>query len=177
MYLKRIFMMLIVAVTATATTARVNAQSADAKASPQTGEATATTPSPLGTWEVTATFPDGFRVKSLLTLAPGADPNVGSAFSTSNIDFTFPVPCTNQQGVWSRPDGGSHVDLTFKGFCYNTSFEPFGTLKFRESITLGPRGNGFTGQVHVELTRLDGSTEFAADATVRAVRMAVEPLP
>jgi hypothetical protein len=179
MYLKRIFVMLSVAACVTAMAARINAQTnvTDAPLSPQTSEAASALVSPLGTWEVTATFPDGFKTKGLITFAPGADSNTGSVLSTADIDFTFPVPCANQQGVWARPGGGTHVDLTYKGFCYNSSFEPFGTLKIQQSITLGTRGNGFTGRAHVELKRFDGSTEFTADATLRAVRMAVEPLP
>jgi hypothetical protein len=177
MYLKRIFAALIVIVAAATMNANVNAQSSDASVAPKETPSAAVPKDILGTWEVTTTFPDGFRSKSLLTFAPGATASTGSLFSTSDIDFTAPIPCANQQGVWSNSDG-LNFDLTFKGFCYNAQdFSPFGTLKIRGRITLGSLGKGFTGKVFVVLMKYDGTVDFSSDATVRAVRMAVEPLP
>ena len=175
MYLKRIFAALIVAIAAM--TVNVNAQSSEAAAGSKEAPAAAVPSDILGTWEVTTTFSDGFKSKSLLTFAPGATSSTGSLFSTSDIDFTAPVPCANQQGVWSNSDG-LNFDLTFKGFCYNAQdFSPFGTVKIRGRITLGSLGKGFSGKVFVVLMRNDGTVEFSDNATVRAVRMAVEPLP
>jgi hypothetical protein len=176
MYAKRILVMLIVTIAMGAMTARVNAQSAEKSAGAQSSESTAVTPSVLGTWEVTTTFPDGFRSKSIQTFAPGATSDMGSVFSTADIDLVPPVPCANQQGVYSVGEG-LDIHTTFKGFCYNANFEPFGRLKIQQNITLGRLGNGFTGRAHVQIMRNDGSIEFETDATMRAVRMMVEPLP
>jgi hypothetical protein len=174
MYAKRILMMLMVTIAMGAMTARVNAQSTEKTGGAQSSEAGQ--PSPLGTWRVVTTFPDGFRSNSLETFAPGATADAGVVFSTSDIDLTPPVPCANQQGVYSLGTGlGVHT--TFEGFCYNSNSEPFGRLKIQQTITLGRLGKGFAGKAHVQIIRNDGSIEFETDVTMHGMRMNVEPLP
>lgn len=115
-----------------------------------------------------------FFEKERYTFTSGQAANDGSVIFSNEVDAI--PPCGTDQGVWAKT-GPRTYTLTHGAFCFDPSTETSYTLKWREVITLGPRGNGFTGRGFVEVFDSDGSLLFSAPYTLRGTRMQAETPP
>jgi hypothetical protein len=164
MSMKRIFVMLIVILAVAvallaATLTEVRAQS--------------TEPVLDGTFDAIL-MSGSFREKERYTFASGQTADDGSVIFSNEVDAI--PPCGTDQGVWAKTGPRTYV-LTHGAFCFDPSSETSSTLKWREVITLGPRGNGFTGRGFLEVFDSDGNLLFSAPYTLRGTRMQAETPP
>lgn len=160
MNLRRIFSALAIAVALLASTlTEVRAQTTEPKLD--------------GTFNAILTT-GSFREKERYTFASGQDADNGSVIFSNEVDAI--PPCGTDQGVWART-GPRAYTLTHGAFCFDPSSETSYTLKWREVITLGPRGNTFTGRGFIEVFDSDRNLLFSASYTLRGTRMQVEAPP
>lgn len=172
-------MTLAVVIVTASMAARVSAQSTDVPAKSPPSETATLTPTILGSWDVTITFPDGSTTKSIFTFAPGTTTDTGTVIDIAGGDLSGETPrplCSARQGVFALT-GEREFATTEKGFCYDASFALAGTIKMRNKITLGTRGAAFVGEGRAVFARSDGGFFNLFTYSLRGVRIAVEPLP
>ena len=136
-------------------------------------EAPSTEPKLDGTFDAVLSS-GNFHEKERYTFAAGQSTDDGSLIFSNEVDAI--PPCTTDHGVWART-GPRTYTLTHGAFCSDFANNMFYTLKWREAITLGTRGNGFTGRGLVEIFDPAGMLLFSAPYTLRAVRMQAEAPP
>jgi hypothetical protein len=160
MYLRGIFSAVVIALALlTATVTEVRAQTTEPKLD--------------GTFDAILTS-GSFREKERYTFTSGQAADDGSVIFSNEVDAI--PPCGTDQGVWAKTGPRTYA-LTHGAFCFDPSTETSYTLKFREVITLGPRGNGFTGRGFLEVFDSGGNLLFSAPYTLRGTRMQVENPP
>jgi hypothetical protein len=136
-------------------------------------QATSTEPKLDGTFDAVLSS-GNFHEKERYTFAAGQSTDDGSLIFSNEVDAI--PPCTTDHGVWART-GPRTYTLTHGAFCSDFANNMFYTLKWREAITLGPRGNGFAGRGLVEIFDPSGMLLFSAPYTVRGTRMQAEAPP
>jgi hypothetical protein len=136
-------------------------------------KAQTTEPKLDGTFDAILTS-GSFREKERYTFASGQAADDGSVIFSNEVDAI--PPCGTDQGVWAKTAPRTYA-LTHGAFCFDPSTETSYALKFREVITLGSRGNGFTGRGFLEVFDSDGNLLFSAPYTLRGTRMQVENPP
>ena len=118
----------------------------------------------VGSWVVTAQFPDGFSAVNFSTIMPG-----GVMLNTADDASTG-------HGAWERTGEGTYA-ITF----VHPDFDDDGALEGRSTVrgtlTLGPDGDTFTSPFAVEVTDLAGTVLFSDTGTAEGERIGVEPPP
>ena len=151
MCLRRIFSALAVIVAMATTWTVVKAQSTDLN----------------GTWDAVLSSGSSPREKERYTFTPGRTSDDGGVIFSNEEESPG---CTTDQGVWERTDTRTFI-LTHGAFCDGDT-----TVKWREEITLGPRGEGFSGRGVEERSDALG-TFFIRIYTLRGTRMHSEAPP
>jgi hypothetical protein len=174
-----IFLTLAVVLMTASMGARDSAQSTEVTVESPSTETATLPPTILGSWDVTMIFSDGSTTKSIFTFAPGTTADAGTVIDIAAGDLSGDTPrplCSARQGVFELT-GEREFATTEKGFCYNASFAWEGTIKMRNKITLGSRGEAIVGEGRAVFTRSDGGFFSLTTYRLRGVRIAVEPLP
>ena len=110
----------------------------------------------LGCWELTLTFSDGSHATSMLSVFPGRGDGEGTIIHAAEASLLLPNPTTPEQGVWQH-NGGLQFIASYKGFAVDEKFQtPFGTVGFRNAITLNSDMESFTGKAKFEV--IEGAT-------------------
>lgn len=111
----------------------------------------------VGCWDLTLTFSDGSSVTSMLTVFPGRADGEGTVIHAAEATLLLPNPTTPEQGAWQH-NGGLQFIASYKGFAVDDKFQaPFGTVGFRQVITMNPGQESFTGVAKFEVT--EGATK------------------
>jgi hypothetical protein len=123
----------------------------------------------IGTWNVTLTFGDGFQVKSILQVMPGAAEGLGSVLHASEFSLTLPNPTLPEQGAWEHVVGTQFI-ASYYGFAFTEQFAPFGKIGFRHAITMDSGQESFTGRAIIEGFDASGQLLFSDTCQTRGVR-------
>lgn len=122
----------------------------------------------LGCWELTLTFSDGSHATSMLSVFPGRGDGEGTVIHAAEASLLLPNPTTPEQGVWQN-NGGLQFIASYKGFAVDDKFQvPFGTVGFRQAITMNSDMESFTGKAKFEVTEAATGTVVFSD-TVQVV--------
>ncbi len=113
----------------------------------------------VGCWDLELTFSDGSKAKSTLSVFPGRGDGEGTVLHSAEASLLLPNPTTPEQGAWSH-NGGLQFIASYKGFAVDDKFQvPFGTIGFRQAITMNSNLESFTGQAKFEV--IEGATGMA----------------
>lgn len=159
MYIKRIFIALIITVVTTLT------------ALAQTGNTPAWT-SPTGSWEGVVTNvgggPPPFRVLMNFTSDGGF---TGSGDGDNSVG-------SPQYGVWQRVgDKNSRTyAVTFRQLFYNPDSSSAGSARMQQTVILNDAGDSWSGPFVVRIYAPDGTLVFTGNGTATATRIVSEPL-
>lgn len=110
----------------------------------------------IGGWDLELSFSDGSKVKSALSVFPGRGDGEGTVLHAAEASLLLPNPTTSEQGAW-RHNGGLQFVASYKGFAVDDKFQaPFGTVGFRQVITMDSGQESFTGVARLEV--IEGAT-------------------
>lgn len=110
----------------------------------------------VGCWDLELAFSDGSKAHSMLSIFPGRGDGEGTVLHAAEASLLLPNPTTPEQGAWSH-NGGLQFIASYKGFAVDDKFQaPFGTIGFRQAITMNPNQESFTGTAKFEV--IEGAT-------------------
>lgn len=122
----------------------------------------------VGCWDLELSFSDGSKVKSTLSVFPGRGDGEGTVLHSAEASLLLPNPTTPEQGAW-RHNGGLQFVASYKGFAVDDKFQaPFGTVGFRQAITMNSNQESFSGVAKFEVTEGATGTVVFSD-TVQVV--------
>jgi hypothetical protein len=111
----------------------------------------------VGCWDLTLTFSDGSSATSMLQVFPGRADGEGTVLHAAEASLLLPNPTTPEQGAWQH-NGGLQFIASYKGFAVDDKFQaPFGTVGFRQAITMNSSLESFTGVAKFEV--IEGATK------------------
>lgn len=110
----------------------------------------------VGCWDLELTFSDGSKAHSMLSVFPGRGDGEGTVLHAAEASLLLPNPTTPEQGAWSH-NGGLQFIASYKGFAVDDKFQaPFGTIGFRQNITMNSNQESFAGVAKFEV--IEGAT-------------------
>jgi hypothetical protein len=127
-------------------------------------EASESSRSLVGEWEVTASRPQGVG-RNLLTFSSD-----GTFFRSGD---THPV-LSGAHAAWTRASDREY-HATYIAFRFDPSGKWIGSTKTRIQIALGPDGNEFTGLAKVSFRDLQDKEERTSESRLQGRRIRVEP--
>lgn len=111
----------------------------------------------VGCWDLTLSFSDGSKAISTLQVFPGRADGEGTVLHAAEASLLLPNPTTPEQGAWQH-NGGLQFIASYKGFAVDDKFQtPFGTVGFRQNITMSSNLESFTGVAKFEV--IEGATK------------------